>query len=128
MSLESTRAAMLAYLQHDDFSKVAEDAVYTEMATGEEYRGREAIARMITHLYEEAFTATARMRSLIVTEDHAVLEADFVGTQHGAFHGIPARAEEVRVPLCVVYDLADDQIVRARIYFETDVLRGAPHS
>ena len=37
--------------------------------------------------------------------------------------GIPPTGKEVRVPLCVIYELDNDRITRARIYFETDALR-----
>jgi predicted ester cyclase len=45
-----------------------------------------------------------------------------VGKHIGEFAGIPATGKEFRVPLCVVYDLKDDLIKRARIYFEMPAL------
>jgi predicted ester cyclase len=46
-----------------------------------------------------------------------------VGKHIGEFAGIPATGgKEFRVPLCVVYDVEDDQIKRARIYFEIPAL------
>jgi hypothetical protein len=40
----------------------------------------------------------------------------------GEFAGIPPTGKEIRVPICVVYDLEHDQIKRARVYLELPVL------
>jgi steroid delta-isomerase-like uncharacterized protein len=107
---------------HRDLSMMAEDVVFTAMATGEEHRGVEGVRRMLEHVYHQAFDATAETRNRIYAENHAVLEADFVGTHIGAFAGVPATNRQVRVPLCVVYDLRDGKIVRGRVYLEVPVL------
>ncbi|HEX6669447.1 MAG TPA: ester cyclase [Gemmatimonadales bacterium] len=124
MSVERTRDAMERYLNsaHRDLSMMAEDVVFTAMATGEEHRGVEGVRRMLEHVYHQAFDATAETRNRIYAENHAVLEADFVGTHIGAFAGVPATNRQVRVPLCVVYDLRDGKIVRGRVYLEVPVL------
>jgi steroid delta-isomerase-like uncharacterized protein len=124
MSVERTREVMERYLNsnHSDLSMMADDVVFTTMATGDEHRGPEGIKRMLQHIYHEAFDAKAETRTRIFTADHAVLEADFVGTHTGTFAGIPATGRQVRVPLCVVYDLRDGKIVRGRVYLEVPVL------
>jgi predicted ester cyclase len=35
---------------------------------------------------------------------------------------VPATGKQVRVPLCIVYELEDEQIRKARVYFEMPVL------
>ena len=124
MSVERTRDAMERYLNsaHRDLSMMAEDVVFTAMATGEEHRGVEGVRRMLEHVYHQAFDATAETRNRIYGENHAVLDADFVGTHIGTFAGVPATNRQVRVPLCVVYDLRDGKIVRGRVYLEIPVL------
>jgi steroid delta-isomerase-like uncharacterized protein len=124
MSVERTREVMERYLNsnHSDLSMMADDVVFTTMATGDEHRGPEGIKRMLQHVYHEAFDAKAETRTRVYTDDHAVLEADFVGTHTGTFAGIPATGRQVRVPLCVVYDLRDGKIVRGRVYLEVPVL------
>ena len=77
---------------------------------------------MLDYIYHQAFDATAEFRSRICGEDQAVVEGDFVGTHIGEFAGIPATGRQVRVPLCVVYDLESGEIKRARVYFELPVL------
>jgi steroid delta-isomerase-like uncharacterized protein len=120
MSLEGTRAAFTRYIDsaHTDLSMMADDVVFTTMATGEEHHGREAVARMLRHVYHEAFDAHVEPRSTIFADGNAVLEGDFVGRHIGEFAGVPATNREVRVPLCVVYDLENDRIRRGRVYFE----------
>jgi steroid delta-isomerase-like uncharacterized protein len=124
MTVERTREVMTRYLdsQHSDLSMMAEDVVFTNMATGEEHRGVEGVRRMLNYVYHEAFDATAETRSRIYAETQAVLEADLVGTHIGTFAGIPATGRKVRVPLCVVYDLENGKISRGRVYMQVPVL------
>lgn len=124
MSVERTREAMERYLNsaHQDLSMMADDVVFTSMATGDEHRGVEGVRRMLDHVYHQAFDATAETRNRIYAEDHAVLEADFVGTHTGDFAGVAATGRKVRVPLCVVYDLRDGKIIGGRVYLEVPVL------
>lgn len=124
MSVESTRKVMLDYFntEHGDVSMMAEDVVFTVMATGQENRGREGVMQMLNYFYRIAFDATAQTQSTIFGDGQAVVEADFVGKHIGEFAGIPATNKEVKVPLCVVYDLENDQIKRGRVYFEMPAL------
>jgi len=125
MSVESTREGMSRYLdaEHEASDVIAEDAVFTVMGTGQEYRGREAIFGMLQYFYHVAFQATANGTNLVIGDGKAVLEADFTGKHTGEFMGIPPTGKEIHVPLCVVYDLSDNAITRGRVYFETDALR-----
>ena len=120
MSIESTREAVTRYLNsnHSDLSMMAPDVVFTSMATGDEHRGVEALAGMLHYIYHLAFDARAETKSLIVADNQAVLEADFVGKHIGEFAGVSATGKTVRVPLCVVYDLEGGKIKRGRVYFE----------
>jgi len=124
MSIERTREALTRYLDsgHQDLSMMADDVVFTNMATGEEHRGVDGVRRMLDYIYHTAFDATAETRSRIFDTRQAVLEADFVGTHIGTFAGIPATGRNVRVPLCVVYDLEEGKIKRGRVYLEVPVL------
>jgi steroid delta-isomerase-like uncharacterized protein len=124
MTVERTREVMTRYLdsQHSDLSMMADDVVFTNMATGEEHRGIDGVRRMLDHVYHEAFDATAETRNRIYAEDRAVLEGEFVGTHIGTFAGIPATRRKVRVPLCVVYDLVNGKISRGRVYMQVPVL------
>src|SRR5690349_18061130 len=111
MSFDGTRDAITAYLRnHADPSYLAEDAVFTDMGTGEEYRGREAVAHSLAYFYHQAFEAHPEVHNTVIVDGHAVAEGEFVGRHIGDFAGIPATGREVRVPICVAYDLDGDKI------------------
>ena len=124
MDAADVRAVMNRYSdsQHTDLSMMADDVVFTTMATGEEHHGVAGVAAMLHRVYHVAFTARAERRTLVCDDDHAVLEALFVGRHTGEFAGVAATGRDVRVPLCVVYDLADGRIRRGRVYFELPLL------
>jgi predicted ester cyclase len=122
-SLESTRETVNAYLHDHDASRLSDDAVFKVMSTGQEYKGKKAIEELLRYFYSVAFSANFLQKELVVAEDKAVLEADFYGTQLLEFAGIKPKEGEVHVPLCVVYQVKDDKITGAHIYFESDALR-----
>lgn len=124
MSITSTQETMMRFFNaaHGDVSMMADDVVFTVMATGEENKGPEGVMGMFNNLYHTAFDATAEPKTMVFGEHNAVAEFDFVGKHIGEFAGIPATGKDVRVPLCVVYDLEGDKIKRARVYFETPAL------
>jgi steroid delta-isomerase-like uncharacterized protein len=124
MSIEKTRATMQRYLnsEHSDTSMMAEDVVFTIMASGQEHRGREGVMGMLNYFYHIAFDAKATMPVVLYDENHAMVEGEFIGKHIGEFAGIPATGKEVRVPICVVYDLENNLIARGRVYFEMPAL------
>jgi len=101
---------------------MSKDVVFTNMATGEEHRGPDGVLQMLNYIYHIAFDADAESKNTIFADGKAVFEADFIGKHIGEFAGIPATNKQVRVPLCVVYDLENDLIKRGRVYFEMPVL------
>jgi steroid delta-isomerase-like uncharacterized protein len=124
MTVESTRKVMTQYLnsKHSDVSMMTEDVTFTIMATGQEHRGRSGVLQLLKYFYQLAFNADAETRNTVFADGKAVYEGDFVGQHIGEFAGIPATNRQVRVPLCVVYDLENDLIKRGRVYFEMPVL------
>ena len=120
MSADSTKQVISKYIDsnHSDSSVLADEVLFKLMATGEEYRGPKAVQEMLNYTYHIAFDAHAETKNLIIENGNAVFEADFVGKHIGEFAGIPATNKDVRVPLCVIYDLENDKIRRARVYFE----------
>lgn len=124
MSVERTREVMNRYFtsDHSDTSMMADDVVFTMMATGDEAKTPAGVAAMLHYFYHVAFDATADVKNIFFDDGKALVEADVVGKHIGEFAGIPPTGKDFRVPLCVVYDLENDQIKRARIYFEIPVL------
>ena len=124
MSIESTSQVMRQYWDsgHTGVSTMADDVVFTMMADGSETHSPEGVRQMLHYFYHVAFDAYAETKNEVVSDGRAVIEADVIGTHIGEFAGIPATGKKFRVPLCVSYDLENDQIKRARIYFEMPVL------
>jgi steroid delta-isomerase-like uncharacterized protein len=120
MTADHTLEMLDRYLEsnHTDLSMMDDDVVFTTMATGEEHVGRETVRQMLHHMYHVAFDARAVRRSVVCAASHAVFEAVFVGRHIAEFAGVPATGRDVRIPLCVVYDVRDRRITRARVYFE----------
>jgi hypothetical protein len=122
MSTDETRKVLEAYWQDHDPRYVAENAVFTMQPTGEEIRGRDAIAKHLAGFYHGALEARAVRTNAIFGDGQGVLEARVVGHHTGVFAGVPATGKAVDVPLCVTYDVAGGLIERARIYLLVNVL------
>ncbi len=114
---------MEEFFKTHDIMYIAENAVFKNMNTGEEINGRKAIADMLNYIYHVAFDAKAIMNNTVITKNHALLEASFVGKHIGEFAGIAATGKQVNVPLCVNYDLNEDGLIQnGRIYMLADVM------
>jgi len=124
MTVETTRKVIMKYFdtRHTDLSIMADDVVFTLMATGDEHKTPAGVQGMLQYLYDVAFDATTETTNLVIADNQAVWEGYFIGKHVGEFNGIPATGKDVRVPICVSYDIENDQIKRARIYFELPVM------
>ena len=124
MSVEATKQAMLRYVEseHTDLSMLADDVVFTIMGTGQQRSGPEAVRGMLQYFYHIAFDARAETRVMVFGENAAVFEGSFVGRHIAEFAGVHPTGNDVRVPICVVYDVDAGRIKRGRIYFEMAVL------
>ena len=118
MSVVETRNIVTKFVNEIDLSQVAEDAVYTMMADGQETRGREAIQQLIQYFYTIAFEGVHETSNMIFADGYATVEGFLVGRHIGEFAGIPATSREVRVPICHIFEVANGQIQRAHIYFQ----------
>jgi steroid delta-isomerase-like uncharacterized protein len=117
MSVEHTKKTMDAYWSGHDPSAVAADAVFTDLATGRQWRGREEIAGMLRFMYEEAFEADFRPERTHFAEGSAAVEGRFVGRHIGAFAGVEATGKDVDVPLAVFYTVDDGAVTEGRVWF-----------
>lgn len=121
-ALQLAQENMLRYFQTHDVKYIAEDAVFRNMATGECYHGRAEIGAMLHYMYQVAFDAKADVKGYIITADKAQEEGYFTGRHTGEFAGIPATNKEVKVPMCVTYDLKNGLIQEAHIFVMADAL------
>ena len=122
MTIDETRQVLESYLGGHGSEVLAENAVFTDVSSGAEHKGRDAIMQMLRSLYSEAFDASAEETSVVIGEGKAVVEFEFTGTHVGEFAGIDGTGTRVQVPFAVAYDFEADQIVGARIYFPTERL------
>src|SRR5436190_17821161 len=93
-AVSKTQTNIQAYFETHDVQYVAEDAVFTHMSSGDKYEGREAVAQMLHYIYHVAFDARADVKNIVITEDHALFEANFVGKHIGELQGLPATNKE----------------------------------
>ena len=126
MSVESTRKVIEPYFNsdHSDTSTMADDVVFTDMGSGQEYVGPEAVQGMLDWFYHVAFDATAEPTKIFIGDGYAVFEGVVKGKHIGEFAGVPATNKEFSAPLCVTYDVEGDQIKRGRIYFSALTVLG----
>lgn len=115
MSVESTREVIESYERGEP--RIAENAVYVDVATDEVYEGRDAIREWFRHKHGEAFATEFERTDFVVEGNGAVQSGYLVGTHIGEYMGVPATGAQVRIPLAVVYEVADGQIQRATIHF-----------
>jgi predicted ester cyclase len=121
MSVDTSTKTINSYLEAllngGDFAQFfTDDVAWTTMETGDQVHGREAVHDYIVALHTQLFDARPEVRSVTIGQETAALEADFVGTHIGEFAGIPPTGAELRVPYCVIYDLAEDSIRALRAY------------
>jgi predicted ester cyclase len=114
LSVEATSKTLRSYLDAlvargnlaDYFT---DDVSWTTVGGGQELHGRGPVRDFLIWMHTQAFNAHPKIKTLVVGDGQAVLEADFVGTHTGEFLGIPASGRSVQVPYCVVYDLQQER-------------------
>lgn len=108
------------YLSDHDPEYVADTAVFRDMPTGEVVVGPDAIGARLYELYHVAFPgAVAADPRLHAANESAVLEFTFTGKNTGPFAGLGPTDRSVSVPMCVVYDIADQRIAGIRVYYDS---------
>lgn len=115
MSIEDTREVIESYERGE--GRIANDAVFVDTATGETHEGRDAIIGWFQHKHGEAFDTNFERTHLIVDDGRAVQAGFLVGTHIGEYAGIAGTGRSVRIPLAVIYEVADGTIQRALIHF-----------
>jgi predicted ester cyclase len=120
---------MESYIQalgaRGSFSEYFSDDVTIEIVgTGQSAHGRSAVEGMIRAFHEQMFDGQPELKTLVVEDTHAALEADFVARHTGEFAGIAPTGREINVPYSVLYDLDGGRITALRIYgLASDLIR-----
>jgi steroid delta-isomerase-like uncharacterized protein len=126
MSVETTAQTMRSYLDaflaRGNFAEYYTDEVtWSTVGADQELQGRQPVRDFLIWMHTQAFDAHPKVKTLVMGDGQAALEADFVGTHTGEFLGIAPTGKSVQVPYCVVYDLQDDKITALRAYIPMDL-------
>jgi steroid delta-isomerase-like uncharacterized protein len=126
MTVEGTSQTMRSYLDaflaRGDFAEYYTDEVtWTTVGAGQELQGRQPVRDFLMWMHTQAFDAHPKVKTLVVGDGQAALEADFVGTHTGEFLGMAPTGKSVQVLYCVIYDLHDDKITALRAYIPMDL-------
>ncbi len=124
MSVDSSRETLteylLALLYGGAYTRyLAPDVALTIVGTDQRARGRQAVGRILAHLYPEAFDGTHELRQLVCEGGRAALEARVTGGDVAERVGISPTGGEVGVPYVGMYRLGHDLIEEIRLYFPT---------
>jgi predicted ester cyclase len=118
-TIESYLDALVA---RGDYAQYFSDDVTSELVgTTTNTHGRDATRDFIAFFHTKAFDASPKLKTLVTGDDHAAVEADFVGTHIAEFMGIAATGRSVSIPYCVIYDLTGDRITALRIYMPMEL-------
>jgi steroid delta-isomerase-like uncharacterized protein len=101
---------------------LCDEPVYTVMATGEEYRGKDAVASFYRGLFEGVPDATFDLINVYVGEEGVVEESVLRGTQQGSMFGLMPTNRVFSLPLTIVFPMKDGQILGERLYFDIAML------
>jgi steroid delta-isomerase-like uncharacterized protein len=119
---EIMRSYLDAFLARSNFADYfSEEVTWTTVGAGQELQGHQPVRDFLIWMHSQAFDAHPKVKTLVVGDGQAALEADFVGTHTGEFLGIPPTGKSVQVPYCVIYDLQDDKITALRAYIPMDL-------
>lgn len=120
-----TRKVIEAFAQSHDPKYFAEDAVYTQMALAPPLTGRDDIGAMLRLFYHDAFSdARGDLRNVAADTEKGLGFVEFVfrGRHTGDLMGIAPTGRQVEVPMFGVYEIANGQIQRARLYYDMATL------
>ena len=95
-----------------------DEPVYKIMATGEAYRGRDAVATFYRGLFEGVPDATFELINAFVGEEGVVEESVLKGTHQGKLFGLEPTGRAFALPLTIIFPMNGGQILGERLYFD----------
>lgn len=101
---------------------LCDEPVYTIMATGEEFRGKDAVASFYRGLFDGVPDASFDLINAYVGEEGVVEESVLRGTQQGSMFGLMPTNHVFSLPLIIVFPIKDGQILGERLYFDIAML------
>jgi predicted ester cyclase len=112
------------YLGSQDCMLFAQDAEFRFMSHVEPLRGREAIDAILRIFFREAFSkARVEVCNMVVgKQGTVVVEFMFHGMHTGLLMGAQPTGNRVAVPMIAVFEVEQEEIKRARLYYDTRIL------
>ena len=101
---------------------LCDEPVYKIMATGEEHRGRDAVASFYLGLFEAVPDATFDLINVYIGEAGVVEESVLRGTHQGKWMGVEPAGMKIELPLTIVFPMQDGAILGERLYFDLATL------
>jgi predicted ester cyclase len=96
---QTMRANLDAFLARGDFADYyTDDVTWATVGADQELQGRQPVRDFLSWMHTQAFDAHPKVKTLIIADGQAALEADFVGTHIGEFLGMPPTGKSVQVP------------------------------
>jgi len=101
---------------------LCDDPVYTMMATGQAFRGKDGVAAFYAGLFEAFPDADFDLKTVFVGEEGVVEESVLTGTHQGEWLGLPPTGKPIKLPLTIVFPMQDGEILGERLYFDLKTL------
>lgn len=100
-----------------------EEIVYVDQATGHRLVGREEFGKGFYDLWVDAYPDNELKDPIVFAEgDLVCMQARFVGTNSGVFHGpeleMPPTDKPIDAPFVFIADVRDDKVKRAWHYYD----------
>jgi steroid delta-isomerase-like uncharacterized protein len=97
---------------------LCDEPVYKSMATGEEHRGKDAVASFYRGLFETIPDATFDLVTVYISEAGVVEESVLRGTHQGTWMGVALAGRKIELPLIIVFPMQAGAILGERLYFD----------
>lgn len=100
-----------------------EEIIYVDQATGHKLVGREEFGKGFYDLWVDAYPDNELKDPIVFAEgDLVCMQARFVGTNTGVFHGpameMPPTDKPIDAPFVLVADVREDKVKRAWHYYD----------
>ena len=101
---------------------LCDEPIYKVMATGEEHRGRDAVASFYRGLFEAVPDATFDLVNVYVGDAGVVEESVLRGTHQGKWMRVEPSGRKIELPLTIVFPMQEGAILGERLYFDLATL------
>jgi len=109
---------------------VAEDLVWTEVPSGNVFRGRDGLRREYESWLRGFPDGKVEITNLLEAGEWVICEYIITGTNTGPMHGpngedLPPTGKSVEIKACDLMQMKDGQVIGGRGYFDTGAFAGA---